>query len=66
MKARVWTPERISAFRTSLGMTQREFAEMLDCTEITVRFWERGRTRPSRMGERFLSLLADALKGGAK
>ncbi len=42
-----WTPERIAAVRTGLGMTQREFGEVFGLSEGNTYKWERGENRPS-------------------
>lgn len=41
-----WTPERIVAVRTGLGMTQREFAEVFGASEGNMYKWETGINRP--------------------
>lgn len=41
-----WTPERIVAVRTGLGMTQREFAEVFGASEGNTYKWETGINRP--------------------
>ena len=37
----------LKEFRESLGWTQRDLANMLDCDAITVSRWERGLHKPS-------------------
>ena len=42
------TPARIIALRNRLGLSQRRLAALLGVSELTVRRWERGRSRPSQ------------------
>ena len=37
-----WTPEQIRAFRKSAGLTQKAFGKLLDTSNTTVCFWEKG------------------------
>jgi DNA-binding transcriptional regulator YiaG len=40
------SPGLIKKLRRKLGVTQQEFAALLDASPSTVAFWEQGRTRP--------------------
>lgn len=37
-----WTPEQIRAFRKSVGLTQKDFGKLLDTSNTTICFWEKG------------------------
>ena len=37
-----WTPEQIRAFRKSAGLTQKAFGKLLDTSNTTICFWEKG------------------------
>lgn len=43
----IWTPEGIKALRTSLGLTQRQFAERLGVHPMAVHYWETGKRSPT-------------------
>lgn len=49
MNDREWTSERVRAFRTKLGKTQREFAELIPVHLVTLIRWENDKFKPSRM-----------------
>lgn len=53
-------PEEIRELRRNLGLTQREFGELLQVGEKTATRWENGRGRPSRS----LNVLLCALRDG--
>jgi transcriptional regulator with XRE-family HTH domain len=57
--------EELRAWRTLLGMTQRELAAALGVTPNTVARWERGELRVARpaMVRAALTLLANRRKG---
>ena len=44
----------IKELRKKLGLTQDNFAFQLGVTPMTVRRWEAGKTKPSRMARRLL------------
>ena len=46
--------ERIKELRKRLGLTQEAFAEKLGISVNTVRRWEYGKTKPSRMAQKLL------------
>lgn len=46
----------VAALRHELHMTQQQFAEAMGVTKLTVSFWERGQSTPSRTAERLLLL----------
>jgi len=45
----------IKKFREKLGLTQDEFAVKLGVAPFTVRRWESGKTKPSRMAQKLLT-----------
>lgn len=40
------TAKDVRALRAYLGLTQEEFAELLDCSRLAVSQWERGLRKP--------------------
>lgn len=44
----------VKKIRKRLGLTQDQFAVRLGVAPYTVRRWESGKTKPSRMAERLL------------
>jgi len=44
----------VKKFRQKLGLTQDEFAVKLGVAPFTVRRWESGKTKPSRMAQMLL------------
>lgn len=55
-----WTPERVKALRTNLGLTQREFAKRARRGYVAVARWETGVASPDAGSEAIL----DALEAG--
>ena len=53
-----FSPVRIKAVRTRLGMTQVTFAEVMGVSIKTVEAWEAGTNRPVGSARRLLSVLA--------
>jgi DNA-binding transcriptional regulator YiaG len=51
-----FTADRIREIRRSLGVSQREFAEMLNVSLATVRAWEQGLQSPEGAATRLLSI----------
>lgn len=57
-----WTPEDIRELRTTLGMTQSEFAKRLGYSrQATVSDLENGRQKPSGSAEQIMELLQNSL-----
>lgn len=54
-----WDGPRIRRLRASLGDSQEAFAARLGTRQQTVSEWERGASRPRRMAERLLGMLAE-------
>lgn|SRR5512137_205749 len=48
---------KVQVVREQLGLTQRQFGELLNAHPITVSRWERGRGNPSLQNTEFLGLL---------
>ena len=44
----------VKKLREKLGLTQDEFAVKLGVAPFTIRRWESGKTKPSRMAQRLL------------
>jgi len=55
----IMLPEEIRLLRKQLGLTQREFGELLQVGEKTATRWETGRGRPSRSLNVLLCALRD-------
>src|SRR6266702_8801679 len=55
-EARLLAPEEIRQGREKLGLTQKEFANLLGIGEATVSRWETGAQIPQRAMDRFLRL----------
>src|SRR5438876_12370222 len=55
----IMLPEDIRSLRKELGLTQREFGELLQVGEKTATRWETGRGRPSRSLNVLLCALRD-------
>jgi DNA-binding transcriptional regulator YiaG len=49
----------VRALRERLGDSQQQFAERLGTRQQTVSEWERGASRPRRMAQRLLTMLAE-------
>ncbi|MGE0227845.1 MAG: helix-turn-helix domain-containing protein [Dehalococcoidia bacterium] len=54
-----WDGARVRQLRDALGDSQQAFAERLGTRQQTVSEWERGASRPRRMAQRLLSMLAE-------
>ncbi|MEI6665180.1 MAG: helix-turn-helix domain-containing protein [Chloroflexota bacterium] len=54
-----WNPERVLALRARLGESQQAFAERVGTRQQTISEWERGASRPARMAQRLLTLIAE-------
>lgn len=57
--AKVNTGEKITQFRLSILMTQREFAKELGVSFVTVNRWETGKARPTLNSIRKIASLMD-------
>ena len=55
-----WDAEGILALRARLGESQQAFAERVGTRQQTISEWERGTSRPARMAQRLLTLIAEA------
>jgi len=51
------TPAEIRAWRSRLGLNQRQAAEALDVTDRAIRQWERGDYAPSKPTVRLMQAL---------
>lgn len=47
----------VKELRKKIGLTQEAFAQQLGISVMTVRRWEKGKTKPSRMAQRLLEEL---------
>lgn len=54
-----WSPERIRALRSHLGLTQVEMAEELGMRQQTISEWETGVYQPRGGSVRLLEILAE-------
>lgn len=54
-----WTAARVSALRTSLGLSQAGFARLLGVRQQTVSEWETGRYQPRGASVRLLEMIAE-------
>jgi DNA-binding transcriptional regulator YiaG len=54
--------DRIRELRTSLNMTQENFAHEIGVTFATVNRWENGRTTPNRVAQKVLQQLEKKLR----
>jgi DNA-binding transcriptional regulator YiaG len=54
-----WDPSAVRALRAGLGDSQQAFADRLGTRQQTVSEWERGASRPRRMAQRLLTMLAE-------
>ena len=54
-----WSPERIRALRSHLGLTQVEMAEELGMRQQTISEWETGAYQPRGGSIRLLEILAE-------
>lgn len=46
-KLDLYNPKPLQSIRRKVGLTQRDIADALGCTEVTIRNYEHGRTLPS-------------------
>ena len=44
-----YTPAEMRALRDRAGLSRRELAEQFNVAQITIKFWELGYRKPSRM-----------------
>lgn len=49
--------QRIKNVRKKLGMSQRQFAQLLGVTQVSVATWETDKKTPSQMAQRFIDLI---------
>lgn len=54
--------EEIKAFRDSLNLTQKEFAHIVGVRSTTIRRWESGQSKPSRMANKLLAEIKTGLE----
>jgi DNA-binding transcriptional regulator YiaG len=54
-----WSGQHVRALRERLGDSQQQFADRLGTRQQTVSEWERGASRPRRMAQRLLTMLAE-------
>ncbi|MDA1010016.1 MAG: helix-turn-helix domain-containing protein [Chloroflexi bacterium] len=54
-----WDAGSVRALRDRLGITQAELAERVGTRQQTVSEWETGASRPRRMSQRLLSIVAE-------
>ncbi|MEZ4553169.1 MAG: helix-turn-helix domain-containing protein [Dehalococcoidia bacterium] len=54
-----WDGARVRQLRDALGDSQQAFADRLGTRQQTVSEWERGASRPRRMAQRLLTMLAE-------
>lgn len=60
---RTWDAIGVRALREQLGLTQAELAERLGTRQQTVSEWETGVSRPRRMSQRLLGIVAEESAG---
>lgn len=60
------TPERIRKLREALGLTQKEMAEELGITRVTIARWETGTAKPKGLYLKALQGLADKARKKTK
>lgn len=58
-QTRAWEATAVRRLRGYLGETQAEFAERLGTRQQTVSEWETGSSRPRRMAQRLLGMVAE-------
>ncbi|WP_082363236.1 helix-turn-helix domain-containing protein [Chondromyces crocatus] len=56
------TPTRVKALRTTLGLSQQQFASILGFSFVSINKWENGGSQPTDMSAALLALLESALK----
>ena len=54
-----WDAQGVTALRARLGESQQAFAERVGTRQQTISEWERGASRPARMAQRLLTLIAE-------
>lgn len=54
-----WDAGRVRALRRHLGASQQELADRLGTRQQTISEWETASSRPRRMSQRLLTLVAD-------
>ena len=58
-----WDAEGVQGLRARLGESQQAFAERVGTRQQTISEWERGASRPARMAQRLLTLIAEQAVG---
>lgn len=56
------TPEEVKNLRTRLGVTQRQLAEMIGATQVTIARYETGVSKPTGAYLMLLKQLAEKVK----
>ena len=59
LRTDAWSPDAIRGLRDHLGDTQQAFAGRLGTRQQTVSEWERSSSRPRRMAQRLLHMVAE-------
>jgi DNA-binding transcriptional regulator YiaG len=54
-----WDADGVQSLRARLGESQQAFAERVGTRQQTISEWERGTSRPARMAQRLLTLIAE-------
>ncbi|RLT27962.1 MAG: helix-turn-helix domain-containing protein [Chloroflexi bacterium] len=54
-----WDAEGVQELRARLGESQQAFADRVGTRQQTISEWERGTSRPARMAQRLLTLIAE-------
>lgn len=54
-----WDKEKIRAFRKKLGLTQPQFAKLLNTSDVLISYWETGKRKPSGISQQALTFLAE-------
>jgi DNA-binding transcriptional regulator YiaG len=57
---------QLRTFRQHLGLSQERAAQLFGCTAKTVRRWEQGRHKPSRIAEKSFEYLLERLEKDQK
>ncbi len=53
----------IKEYRESVGLTQKQFAEMFGISLDTVKSWDCGRRKPDKLKEKFIIEKLENMKG---